>query len=201
MYMQDNTGRDIASNISNLSIDTTGLVKDTTVQATNTILNTIKTSIDNISQPTAHNIDYDNTSSGLTATNVQDAIDEVVTIFTPVIQDHNISTDNAVSVANDTYVTIDDFILDTGTYLFFATYIFSANNNGYRYIFLANSATGTGGWYGMTNRVNAVNNQTTTVPISGTVKITTSTHIYIRARQNSGSSLTVYGRIRPVKIS
>lgn len=81
MYMQDHTGRDIAANISNLSVDTTGLVKDTTVQTTNSKLDDIKTAINNISSaisPAADNVTYNNTSSGLTATNVQSALDEVV---------------------------------------------------------------------------------------------------------------------------
>lgn len=78
--MLDHTGRDIATKISNLSVDTTGLVKDTTVQTTNSKLDDIKTAINSISSaisPASSNVTYNNTSSGLTATNVQDAIDEL----------------------------------------------------------------------------------------------------------------------------
>ena len=77
MYMQDHTGRDIASNISSLSVDTSGLVKDTTVQSTNTILGQIKTVLEGVAAPVAEDVRYDNTSSGLTAGNVQAAIDEL----------------------------------------------------------------------------------------------------------------------------
>lgn len=80
MYMQDHTGRDIAANISNLSVDTSGLVKDTTVQTTNSKLDDIKTAINNISSaisPAASNVTYDNATSGLSASNVQAAIDEL----------------------------------------------------------------------------------------------------------------------------
>lgn len=79
MYMQDHTGRDIASNISSLSVDTSGLVKDTTVQSTNTILGQIKTVLEGVAAPEAEDVSYDNTSSGLTANNVQAAINELST--------------------------------------------------------------------------------------------------------------------------
>ena len=77
MYMQDHTGRDIATKINNLSVDTTGLVKDATVQSTNTILGQIKTVLEGVAAPEADDVSYDNSTSGLTADNVQAAIDEL----------------------------------------------------------------------------------------------------------------------------
>ncbi len=193
----DSTGRLLVNAVG--GIDTTGLMTDATGQDIVTAINNISSAI----SPAASNVTYENTSSGLSASNVQAAIDEVVSKFTPTITDHNIASDSPVSVANDTYVTIDDFILDKGVYLIVGTYIFAANATGYRYLAVTNSSTGTGGWYGMSNRLNAVtaSNQTTTITVTGIVNVTSSTHIYVKTRQNSGSTLNLYGRIRPTKLA
>lgn len=77
--MTDSTGRLLVNAVG--GIDTTGLVKDTTVQTTNNKLDDIKVAINNISSaisPAASNVTYDNAASGLSATNVQAALDEVV---------------------------------------------------------------------------------------------------------------------------
>lgn len=73
MYLENATGQEIANNISNLSVDTSGLMTDATGQDIVTAINTISSAI----SPAADNVTYDNTSSGLDATNVQTAIDEL----------------------------------------------------------------------------------------------------------------------------
>lgn len=55
-------------------IDTSGLAKDITLQA---VVNALQNLQINVNQ-TAANVSYNNSTSGLTATNVQGAIDEVV---------------------------------------------------------------------------------------------------------------------------
>ena len=74
--MTDATGRLLVNAVG--GADTSGLVKDTTVQSTNTILGQIKTVLEGVSAPEADDVSYDNSTSGLTADNVQSAIDEVV---------------------------------------------------------------------------------------------------------------------------
>lgn len=71
----DKTGLEIVGKIGDLNVDTSGLVQDTTAQA-------IKASIDALAaavKPDASEITYDNTSSGLSADDVQGAIDEICT--------------------------------------------------------------------------------------------------------------------------
>lgn len=77
MYMQDHTGQDIAASIGSLSVDTSGLMKDITGQSINTTLGQIKTVLEGVAAPEADDVSYDNTSSGITADNVQSAIDEL----------------------------------------------------------------------------------------------------------------------------
>lgn len=76
--MTDATGRLLVNAVG--GVDTSGLVKDTTVQTTNSKLDDIKTAINTISSaisPAANNVTYNNTTSGLAASNVQVAIDEL----------------------------------------------------------------------------------------------------------------------------
>lgn len=76
--MTDATGRLLVNAVG--GADTSGLVKDSTVQITNSKLDDIKTAINTISSaisPAASNVTYNNTISGLSATNVQAAIDEL----------------------------------------------------------------------------------------------------------------------------
>lgn len=73
MYMQNDTGQSIATAIGNIDVDTSALMKDITGQAIVTAINNISSAI----SPAASNVTYNNTSSGLSATNVQAAVDEL----------------------------------------------------------------------------------------------------------------------------
>lgn len=77
MYMQNDTGRSIATAIGNIDFDTSGLMKDTTGQSINTTLGQIKTVLEGVAAPEAEDVIYDNTASGLAANNVQAAVDEL----------------------------------------------------------------------------------------------------------------------------
>lgn len=74
--MTDATGRLLVNAVG--GVDTSGLAKDSTLQSVNNTLGQIKTVLEGVAAPEADNVSYDNITSGLTASNVQDAIDELI---------------------------------------------------------------------------------------------------------------------------
>lgn len=106
MYMQNDTGRSIAAAIGDINVDTSGLVKDTTAQA-------IKESIDALAaavKPDASEIVYNNASSGLSADDVQGAIDE---ICSDLIMTKTYTTIYTVGANTSLTLTANDFNVST----------------------------------------------------------------------------------------
>lgn len=99
---------------------------DETLQATNTALGLIKDAINATSTyPTADNVSYDNTTSGLDATNVQSAINElnsekaditnIPTKTSDLTNDSNFVSDSNYVHTDNNYTTTDKNIVDNVT--------------------------------------------------------------------------------------
>ena len=117
----DATGRQLAQAVG--GIDTSGLAKDTTLQATNTALGNINTTQQSIASainslagaisPTASNVSFDNTGTGLSASNVQAAIVELTQVVESVIQPMNnkfTQRDAFKAVQKCGWITIKSFV-------------------------------------------------------------------------------------------
>lgn len=105
------------------------------------------------------------------------------------------------SLANASWVTKANVTLPAGTYMIEYGCAFSANNTGIRRCCLSSTQNSDAAYVrGAGDSINAV--QGTLTYTSGTAIITLSTQrtLYMNARQNSGSSLTVYPWIRAVRI-
>lgn len=207
MYMQDHTGRDIAANISNLSVDTSGLMTDATGQDIVTAINNLHMS------PAAANVTYDNAVSSLSADNVQDAIDELSGDKLNNITSINISTDSA-TVNSGTHTTLLSVTLSPGIYLVNAGASFANNATGIRRILIARApgSTNTPAMGGSDISLieqtaqaayfNSTNPYTQSLSVASLVQITdTNPSIYLRVYQDSGSSMTVSGAIQYVCLS
>lgn len=105
------------------------------------------------------------------------------------------------SLTNASWVTKANVTLPAGTYMIEYGCAFSANNTGIRRCCLSSTQNSDAAYVrGAGDSKNAV--QGTLTYTSGTAIITLSTQrtLYMNARQNSGSSLTVYPWIRAVRI-
>lgn len=207
MYMQDHTGRDIAANISNLSVDTSGLMTDATGQDIVTAINNLHMS------PAAADVTYDNTVSALSADNVQDAIDELSGDKLNNITSINISTDSA-TVNSGTHTTLLSETLSPGIYLVNAGASFANNATGIRRILIARAASSTNTPAITDSDIslieqtvqaayfNSSNPYTQSLSVSSLVRITaTNPTIYLRVYQDSGSSMSVSGAIQYICLS
>lgn len=107
---------------------------------------------------------------------------------------------SAVSVPTATWTTIATLTLTKGIWLVYATARFASNATGYRRHIIADSDTGTS--------ANAIQSDDTRVAVDGAYTFTrTLNHyttngatFYLRAYQNSGSSLSTTGRLYATKI-
>lgn len=209
MYMQNDTGQAIASAIGNIEVDTSALMKDTTGQAIVTAINNISGAI----SPSADNVTYDNTASGLSASNVQAAVDELESEKLTKI-DSIESITAPIVLSSGSHATVTSLTLDPGLYLINAGVSFENNATGIRRMFISRAGTSTN-TPAVTDTdisliektVNAAyfsstNIYTQSVNIS-TIGRITSTYptLYLRAYQNSGGDMNVTGTIQAIKIS
>lgn len=171
MYMQDHTGRDIASNIANMSVDTTGLVKDTTVQSTNSILNTINSTLATLS-PTSQ-IVY--------------------------LTDRKTSV-QSVSVPTGTYISILQLSITPGTWMISGTAVFPSNGTGYRHIIVSDTIDSSSSLNVMAATQPAFSGTVNNMIMSGVYVSDSNKTIYLTCRQSSGTDLSVYGIFNAVKI-
>lgn len=112
------------------------------------------------------------------------------------------SEPSAVSVASSTYKTIASFTLSTGVWIIFATAVFANNTNGRRQAFLSTSQDSSSQVRAILrdNQV-PVNGDNTQCSFSSFENVTGSSQTYyLNAWQNSGSALSVTGRMYAIKI-
>ena len=148
---------------------------------------------------TASAVTYDNTASGLSATNVQGAIDKLSDLG--VIVSATTTSSNPITCANNTYTECVHLTLDKGIYLFVGMLGFTANATGVRGINIS-EVSGDAGIAQARLTANACESGQTRIQ---TVHVTTvtsdSTIYYLNAYQNSGSNLDViFSRLLAVKI-
>ena len=108
----------------------------------------------------------------------------------------NVGTVESTSVANGSFVTLATVAIPAdGIYLITGDIAFSTDTNGNRILILAESETSS----------NDVNNSVVamgraTLSKTRIMSLSAGDTIYLRAYQNSGSAMTVTGRIRTVRI-
>lgn len=207
MYMQDHTGRDIAANIGNLSVDTSGLMTDATGQDIVIAINNLHMA------PAATDVTYDNSGSALSSDNVQDAIDELSGDKLNNITNIDLATDSA-TVNSGAHTTVLSLSLSPGIYLVNAGVSFPNNATGIRRVILARANTSTNTPAVTDSDIslieqtaqaayfNSANPYTQSLNVSTLVRITaTFPNLYIRAYQDSGASMNVSAAIQYVCLS
>lgn len=110
-------------------------------------------------------------------------------------------TGSSISVANNTDTNIcNTGSLAAGTYIFFYRVVFDTNTKGRRAMFLSTDSSGSG--YDEYSRVNVapVNGAATEAVGFAIATVSSATTWYLRAYQNSGSTLSCAGQIRYLKI-
>lgn len=111
--------------------------------------------------------------------------------------------DKTVPCGNASVIGINSIDLQVGTYQIIGSAVFPANANGNRGICLSPTAAlslnswGTNG----ATKVRASDGGTTILAVNMFVKITTPLKLYLNEFQNSGSNLSVIGRIRAIKLA
>ena len=120
----------------------------------------------------------------------------------PIVKTLGSYKNESVAVANNTWTTLHSVSVEKGTYLLIGYASYPTNTTGYRQLIIASSNTGTSGaGYGMNCSVAPASGIATTVTISAIHTMTAAGTLYLRGRQNSGSSLTVpYAVLYAVKI-
>lgn len=209
MYIENATGQAIAAAIGDINVDTSALMKDVTGQAIVTAINNISGAI----SPTAVNVSYDNTSSGISASNVQAAIDELESEKLSKFDSFHFIT-VSMTLTNASHGTITSLTLDPGLYLINAGVAFENNATGIRRMFIARSGASTNTPIVTDTDIsliektvnaayfNSVNVYTQSVSVTTFGRITTvSPSLYLRAYQNSGGDMNVTGTIQCIKIS
>lgn len=172
MYMQNETGQDIAAAIGDITFDTSGLAKDATLQAVNSTLGEIKT-----------------------------AINEINTGGLVYLTDRK-SSSQAVTVPTATHTTIFSLSISLGTWIINGSLVYPSDSNGYRQAYFntdESSSASTGN--STLIIIPAVNGTITAANLTGIITVTSNSTVYFRTRQNSGSDLNVYGVINAVKIA
>ena len=112
----------------------------------------------------------------------------------------NSNADN-ISVASSTNVTLcNTGSLAPAIYLFFVDVNFPSNNTGRRGVFLSWSDTGSAMDRYSNVNVPPVNGDTTRVLFSVVQNITSTSTAYLRVWQNSGSTMSVGGGIRRIRL-
>ncbi len=169
------------------------------------------------------NVNYNNTSSGLSATKVQDAIDELYTkgtdyttleSRTTTLETKNsnfatfkYSSPSAKSIASNSstfYYTGASVQLTAGTWLVAASGGFaSTSTSGHRYIIMYEEdtcSTSVGGILGTTVVPAVSTTNSTIIGFASILEPTSTQTFYLCARQNSGSALNVTPAIIAIKI-
>lgn len=148
---------------------------------------------------TASAVTYDNTNSGMTAADVQDAIDELVNLN--VFYSAATASANPVTCANSTYTECVHLTLDKGIYLFIGSLSFSPNATGVRGVNIS-TVSGDSGVAATRLMTNACQSGQTRIQTVYVTEVSSnSTTFYLNAYQTSGDNLNVvYSRLFAVKI-
>lgn len=169
--MTDATGRLLVNAVG--GVDTSGLAKDTTLQAVNTTLGEIKTAI-NALDPGSNTIYlYDRKPSA-----------------------------QAVTVPTNTHTTLLQLSLTAGIWIINGTVINPnlSGATGYRQAYIANADDSTSPYNTIETIQNAVTGVLTATTISGVLELSASGNIYLRFRHNQGSDITAFGVLNAVKV-
>ena len=115
----------------------------------------------------------------------------------------SLSNGTETSVATGTDVTLNSRTLAAGVWIIIYKVTFGANATGYRRAYLANSDTSTSAQYQSRLTQPAVNSSSvdTEITMANVVNLSSSTTLYLRCRQNSGSTLSCTGAIRCVRLN
>lgn len=111
------------------------------------------------------------------------------------------SNEEAVSAASETYTTLTNITLTPGLWMIKYRTTFPNNSSGYRRIYLAGTASSSSYLGESRVTVAAANGAVTDVIGLDFFLLTESTDFYLRALQNSGSSMNLNGSIRCIRIS
>lgn len=138
---------------------------------------------------TASAVSYDNTASGMTATNVQGAIDGLTELGA--MESIGTTSSDPITCANSTYTECVHLTLDKGRYLLVGMIAFNTNANGVRGINISPNS-GDSGYASNRLFVNAcVTGQTRFQTISINTIGNNPTTYYLNAYQTSGGNLNV----------
>lgn len=143
------------------------------------------------------NVTYDNTNSGLSATNVQSAIDEVAGKECK-LTSYFVYPPSAVTVPNNVSTPVVSVNLPAGKYLLLGYVRFVANNTGSRMINIGTIE----GWSGNVNVSYALATDSFATLDSWTVETySESVTVYLNAIQTSGGNLDINAaRLAAIKI-
>ncbi len=113
------------------------------------------------------------------------------------------SNGTATSVATATDVTLNSRTLGAGVWLITYKVQFGANASGYRRAYLVTNETSSTPLYQSRLTQPAVNSSSvdTEITMTNNVNLSESTTIYLRCRQNSGSTLSCTGALRCVRLN
>lgn len=111
------------------------------------------------------------------------------------------SNEEAVSAASGTHTTLTNITLTPGLWMIKYRTTFPNNSSGYRRIYLAGSASSSSYLGESRVTVAAANGAVTDVIGLDFFLLTESTDFYLRALQNSGSSMSLNGSIRCIRVS
>lgn len=146
----------------------------------------------------ATNVSYSNTGSGLSATNVNSAIDEIAN-FDNDVGSITIADNVSVPSGTATGTTVGTVTIPKGTYLFTFTVAFDSNATGFRAVTI-----GTGTTISLrsryTNKVQACNGTNTYIVLPIVYNLNNPTTYNVNCMQNSGSALGVSVYAAKVKL-
>lgn len=185
----------------NVSISASNVISAT--DTTYTAGNNVQISASNVISAT------DTKYTAATATPLMDGTGAVGTSALYARQDHRHPADNqvnhnpsAINVASGSYTTLTNTgSLPAGQYLFCVDTSFSSNSSGYREAIITNSNTSTSAVdrYSAITQPPAVG-KATNFQFAVLMNISSATTFYLRVYQNSGSTLSVGGGIRTIRL-
>lgn len=111
------------------------------------------------------------------------------------------SNEEAVSASSGTHTTLTNITLTAGLWMIKYRTTFPSNSSGYRRIYLAGSASSSSYLGESRVTVAAANGAVTDVIGLDFFLLTESTDFYLRALQNSGSSMSLNGSIRCIRVA
>lgn len=146
----------------------------------------------------ATGISYSNATSGLSATNVQDAIDELST-FDNDFSTTTIADNVSVPSGTGTGTTVGTVTIPKGTYLYTFTVVFDSNATGFRAV-----AVGAGTSIPLksryANKVQAISGTNTYITLPIIYNLNSATTYNVNCMQNSGGALGVSVYAAKVKL-